>query len=49
MQYKQQNSADKLTARLFFIDLLESLAIFFVLSYHGSNYNWDFTYKNNTV
>ena len=35
--------------RLFFVDLLESLAIFLVLSYHGTNYSYDFLQESNNV
>lgn len=35
--------------RLFFIDLLESIAIFLVLSCHGTNYNYGFLQDSNNI
>lgn len=35
--------------RLFFVDLLESVAIFLVLSYHGTNYSYDFLIDSNNA
>ncbi len=35
--------------RLFFIDILESIAIFFVLSYHGTNYSFEFLQDRGNV
>jgi len=35
--------------RLYFIDLLESIAIFFVLSYHGTNYSYGFLQDRGNV
>lgn len=49
MQCKLNNLQTDKQTRLFFVDLLESLAIFLVLSYHGTNYSYDFLQDSNNV
>ncbi len=48
MQRESNNLADRPT-RLYFVDLLESIAIFMVLSYHGTNYVYDFLQDSNNI
>ncbi len=35
--------------RIYFVDLLESIAIFLVLSYHGTNYSCDFLQDSDNI
>ena len=48
MQFKPENLTDGQT-RLYFIDLLESIAIFLVLAYHGTNYEYSFLEDSGNV
>lgn len=48
MQFKPYNLINKQT-RLYFIDLLESIAIFLVLAYHGTNYEYSFLQDSGNV
>jgi len=49
MQCKLNNLQTDKQTRLYFVDLLESLAIFLVLSYHGTNYSFYFLQDSNNV
>lgn len=48
MQFKPENLTDG-QARLYFIDLLESIAIFLVIAYHGTNYEYSFLEDSGNV